>query len=598
MRRYPALWWEILRLSWRHAPWLTSLASTVLCLSVVAVPAVAFTLRATVDATSAGATGTALAGAVGVAVAYALTATFQNTTAAVLMTVADRAGRLGVHPRVHHDIAAVRGLEHLERGDYLDRVDIVRRGTGLIARSAWNALLSLSQVLQLFVTVLLLGSVHPLLLSLIPLAALPVWAHHRGQRLVQRAEVAGAEDHRLQQRLFDTVAGAAGGKEARVSGAADRLLALQREAWGATERVRFRARARAAVWTFTGWAVFVSGFAGGIVLVVALASRGTGTVGDLVLTVMLAVSLSQTVRGTVAATAQTTGARRVVEPYLWLREHRAAEHARDRGTVSPPPVLSTGIALEEVRFTYPGTDRPAMDGLSARLPAGAVVAVVGEYGSGKTTLVKLLLGFYRADSGDIRVDEHALDELSAQEWRARVGAAFQDFGRFRVPFRETVGIGDLPRMDDPEALDAAVRAADAGEVVDRLPEGLDTQLGRDLGGTELSEGQWQRTALARASMRRDPLLFVLDEPTASLDAPSEETIFRRYMDRARAHADRSGAITVIVSHRFSTVAGADLVLVMDRGRVVESGTHAELMAHGGRYAELYGIQARAYAPTE
>lgn len=205
------------------------------------------------------------------------------------------------------------------------------------------------------------------------------------------------------------------------------------------------------------------------------------------------------------------------------------------------------------------------------------------------------MSFYRADSGHVRVDCLDLADICAEQWRARASAAFQDFGRFHLPFRETVGIGDLDRMDDPEALRAALHAADTDELADQLPDGWDTQLGRELGGTDLSEGQWQRTALARASMREDPLLFVLDEPTASLDAPSEEAIFRRYMERAREHAERTGTVTVIVSHRFSTVSGADLILVMDRGRIIESGGHEELLASGGRYAELYGIQARAYA---
>jgi ATP-binding cassette subfamily B protein len=141
----------------------------------------------------------------------------------------------------------------------------------------------------------------------------------------------------------------------------------------------------------------------------------------------------------------------------------------------------------------------------------------------------------------------------------------------------------------------AVRDADAGALVERLPQGLDTQLGSELGGIDLSEGQWQRVALARSVMRDDPLLFVLDEPTASLDAPSEHAIFERQIARARQLAERTGAITVIVSHRFSTVTGADLILVLDKGRLVEAGTHAELSAlDGGRYADLYGIQAAAY----
>ena len=153
----------------------------------------------------------------------------------------------------------------------------------------------------------------------------------------------------------------------------------------------------------------------------------------------------------------------------------------------------------------------------------------------------------------------------------------------------------MQRLDDREAVREAIRAADADALVQRLPEGLDTQLGRRFDGVDLSEGQWQKTALARASMRRTPLLLVLDEPTASLDAPSEHAIFERYMARARELSARSGTVTVVVSHRFSTVTDADLILVLHAGRIVESGSHDELLATGGRYAQLYGIQAEAYA---
>ncbi|NNJ62687.1 MAG: ABC transporter ATP-binding protein [Dactylosporangium sp.] len=188
-----------------------------------------------------------------------------------------------------------------------------------------------------------------------------------------------------------------------------------------------------------------------------------------------------------------------------------------------------------------------------------------------------------------------LADLDTIAWRATMSAAFQDFGRYRTSVAEAVGLGDPDRIADPAAVAAAVRAADAEDLVARLPGGIDTRLGRQFGGVDLSEGQWQKLALARACMRQKPLLFVMDEPTASLDAPSEQAIFQRYVGWARTAAAETGAITVIVSHRFSTVAGADLILVMDGGAIVEAGDHGTLLAAGGRYASLYGIQADAYA---
>ncbi|MGK8502887.1 ATP-binding cassette domain-containing protein [Nocardia asiatica] len=223
----------------------------------------------------------------------------------------------------------------------------------------------------------------------------------------------------------------------------------------------------------------------------------------------------------------------------------------------------------------------------------SLVAIVNEYRSGKTTLVKLLAKFYEPTEGDIRVDGIDSRELSAASWWSRMSATFQDFGRYRTAVDDAVRLGDLAA--DDRSVAEALTEADAAGFVGRLPQGAKTQLGSQFGGVELSEGQWQRLALARACLRAGVLLFVLDEPTASLDAPSEHAIFRKYMARSRASAEQTGAVTIVVSHRFSTVAEADLVLVMERGRLVEQGSHTELMARRGTYAEFYDIQAAAYS---
>jgi ATP-binding cassette subfamily B protein len=357
-------------------------------------------------------------------------------------------------------------------------------------------------------------------------------------------------------------------------------------------RVRFRARLGAMWWQLAGWAVFTLGFGAALALAVYRAAHGQDTIGDLVLAITVAVTLRESLSETVWSVNHTMGGRRIAEPYLWLRDY--ADAAPDPGDRPAPVSLTEGITLDRVGFTYPGTERAALDGVSCRLPGGSVVAIVGQYGSGKTTLVKLLTKLYRPDCGRVLVDGVDLATLATDSWRARLSAAFQDFGRFHVRFGDAVGIGDLPHLADTGRVGAAVADADAGSLLARLPDGLDTQLGREFDGVELSEGQWQKTALARASMREAPLLFVLDEPTASLDAPSEQEIFERYMARARSLAGRSNAITVVVSHRFSTVAGADLIFVMEKGRLVEQGTHDELISADGRYADLYRIQAAAY----
>jgi ATP-binding cassette subfamily B protein len=221
------------------------------------------------------------------------------------------------------------------------------------------------------------------------------------------------------------------------------------------------------------------------------------------------------------------------------------------------------------------------------------VAIVGENGAGKSTLVKLLAKMYEPTSGRILVDDTPLSRLETVGWRARLAGAFQDFVRFELPARHSVGVGDLARLDERPAVMTAVARAGAADVVGSLREGLDTQLGRAWpGGVDLSFGQWQKLALARGFMRDRPLLLVLDEPTAALDAETEHALFERYAATARDRA--GGLVTVLVSHRFSTVRMADLIVVLDGARVVERGTHDELMATRGRYAELYRMQAAAY----
>ncbi|MFB7258670.1 ATP-binding cassette domain-containing protein [Streptomyces nojiriensis] len=597
MKGYLHLWREVFVLSWRSQRRLTLLTLASLACSVVAVAASAVALREAVDAIVRGdqagaATAAAAAGAV-----YALNLVLQDSTGLLRSTTADRVGRLELHPRVHRDIVSLEGLEHLERTDFLDRVTIVRASTSQLAASLWNAAQAAANVLKLVVTLLLLGTVSPWLLILLLFALAPVLCDHRGQGVVKRVEVETAEAYRLQQHLAELAVKADTGKEIRVSGAGPEIVKRQQEAWQAAMGPRGRAQLRAGAWKLAGWLTFAAGFVGGLALVTYRTGQGHGTVGDLVLAVTVAASLRQTVQGTVDSTTSTAGARRVIEPYLWFRSYVEADRARTTGRVAPPARLSEGITLENVSYSYPGTDIKALDDLNLRLPAGSVVAIVGEYGSGKTTLVKMLSKLYRPDIGRILVDDVELTEVDTERWRARSSATFQDFGRFRTVFAETVGLGDLQNIGDRDIVREALRDADAEELADKLPDGLDTQLGRELGGVDLSEGQWQRTALARASMRSDPLLFVLDEPTASLDALSEQAIFERYMGRARSLALQTGAVTVIVSHRFSTVTGADLILVLDKGRLVESGNHDSLMRLGGRYAELYGIQATAYSTS-
>jgi ATP-binding cassette subfamily B protein len=281
----------------------------------------------------------------------------------------------------------------------------------------------------------------------------------------------------------------------------------------------------------------------------------------------------------------------------WLEQ--IAERADELADASVPDRIEEGIRFEGVSFAYPGTDAAlpefrVLDDVSLALPAGAVVAIVGENGAGKTTLVKLLAKMYAPTSGRITVDGVDLARMPADQWRARLAGAFQDFFQFELQAQTTVGIGDEPRIENRTAVTGAVGRAGADDVIDRLARGLDTQLGPTWDeGVEVSHGQWQKLALARGFMRDEPLVLILDEPTSALDAETEHALFERYATMSR-DGKADGRITILVSHRFSTVRMADLIVVLDGSEVVEVGSHAELVAANGTYADLYSIQAASY----
>jgi ATP-binding cassette, subfamily B, bacterial len=250
------------------------------------------------------------------------------------------------------------------------------------------------------------------------------------------------------------------------------------------------------------------------------------------------------------------------------------------------------LVAEDVSFTYPESDRPAVDRVSVEIGAGEVIALVGENGSGKTTLAKMLAGLYRPQTGRIRWDDVDLADVDSDELRDAIAVIFQDFERYLLPARENVGLGRNERIADLDAIRAASERADADRFLADLPEGYETMLGREFaGGYDLSIGQWQRVALARAFFRDAPFV-ILDEPTAALDARAESQLFDRM------HELLEGRSVVLISHRFSSVRNADRIYVMHDGRVVEQGPHDELMANGGLYAELFTLQARAYLDTK
>lgn len=493
-------------------------------------------------------------------------------------------------------IAWVPHTVHLEDPGHVERVERARRSGQQMANAVWAAVSAGLVLVQLLLTMVLLSSVRREFLALLPCLLLTLWCTERSRAILRRADRAAAEAERAERGLLDAGTDPAQAKELRLGDGMHLVLRRSAALWREAAGIRVRAEVRAALVQAGGWAVFLSGFLAALALVCHLVLTGRTTLGSVLLVITLMMSVRRSLAAVVGGVQGSAEGWENLRAYHWLR-HRTA--GADAPPVAPlaavPDRLTGGISLREVGFRYRPDGPEVLQRVSLELPAGSTVALLGEHGSGKSTLVKLLCGLQEPTSGGIEVDGVPLAAFAPQDWRARTTAAFQDFCRFPFLAQETVGVGDLPRVDDPAAVSRAVRSAGATEVVSALPDGLRTLLGKELGdGAEISGGQWQKLAMARALLRTSPLLTVLDEPTAALDATAEHEVHRSFERLAKERGRAVGGITVLVSHRFSTVQMADLIVVLAHGRIVERGTHTELMAAGGTYAELYALQERAY----
>lgn len=480
-------------------------------------------------------------------------------------------------------------IDHLDRPGVADNVDLVRDGLFATSRSLEGVLQLAGLLLQMIVTIVLLVLVSPLFAILPLCAVVPVLLERRAQSTVESARERTAERFRLAKHLLDLATSTGPVRELRLAGAEDEILRRHAEAWGEVTTAMWHAQLKAAAHRALGQGFFALGYGGAVVLELSRARHGQASVGDLVLVITLAVQVSVQVAGALGVLSLLQVAARTTDR---IGELRAVATSGGTAPAADVPVrLTRGITLEDVSFAYPGAERPVLSEVSMHIPAGSVLALVGENGAGKSTLVKLLCGLYRPTGGRILVDGRDLAGADPARWRSRVATLFQDFQHIELTLGESIGHGDIARAGDTEAVQAAADRAR----LRAIPAGLNGYVGHSYAdGTELSGGQWQTVGLARTLMRQHPLLLILDEPAAALDAAAEHDLFERYASSAGQAGREDGGITVLVSHRFSTVGMADLIAVLDHGQLTECGTHGELMAGGGLYAELFRLQARAY----
>ena len=581
--------WRALKRGYHAEPWLLSVSFGLALLAALPDALLALWLKYLADGVLGGRPRLVMTAALGLGVSAVGTW--------FLRVISDRTQRrfrdqvtIALESHLARLLASVSTIEHHERPEYVDRLSVLRNQVFVLDHMYMSLFTTCGWVLRLAVTITLLVSIHPAL-ALLAVFALPTVLTSTWRPGVERAiEERGASANRLARHMFDIATTAAPGKEVRVTGIGSRLVTQRREAWERWYKPLAAARWSSAAWHTLGWGIFGVGYMAAVVFVASVLKATPGNV-------LLVLAAGSRLSAYVAATVGEIGFLRGVwldgsRRLAWLEDYSASLVRHTDASV--PERLTEGISFEHVSFVYPGTDRLVLEDLNIQFQPGSVTAIVGENGAGKTTLVKLLCGLYKPTSGRILVDGVDLARVPPDAWRSRLAGAFQDFFRFEFRARQSVGLGDLPRLEDEPSVLAALDRAGARDLVEQFASGLETQLGSTWpGGVEISFGQWQRIALARGFMRPRPLVLILDEPTAAVDAETEHALFERYAAATRQRT-AEGGITLLISHRFTTVRVADHIVVLDGSRVVESGTHESLLVKGGQYAELYNIQAAAY----
>jgi ATP-binding cassette subfamily B protein/ATP-binding cassette subfamily C protein len=482
-------------------------------------------------------------------------------------------------------------LRHFEDAEVYDKMQNARREAGSRPLSLVSQLLGIAQgLLTLAALSGLLWRLSPASVAVIVAASIPAflaesrlsaesfklwtWRAPEGRKLNYLEWVLTRDSHVKEVKLFDLGPLILG-----------RYRALFAKFFDEDRRLALRRMRAGLLFGLLSLAAFYAMYA----VMASRAAAGAITLGDLALYIVVFRQGQQSVQSVLTAVgAMYEDALFMTNLFAFLR--LPTGEAAPRPAVAGPPRGRPGaIELRGVSFRYPGREEWALRDVSLTLAPGEKLGLVGENGAGKSTLVKLLLRLYDPTEGTIRYGGVDLRELDPRDLRDRIGAVFQDFVRYQFTAGENVGIGQPSRLEDRARIEAAARRAGAAAAIEALPQGYDTPLGSWFdAGQELSAGQWQKLAVARAFVREEAELLILDEPTASIDAEAEHELFQRFRELA---ADRTA---IVISHRFSTVRIADRIAVLHGGRLEELGSHRDLLARGGRYAHLFNLQAQGY----
>jgi ATP-binding cassette subfamily B protein len=491
------------------------------------------------------------------------------------------------------------GVEALEDPDTFDALaDLAdpQRGTGFTPGAAcWGTLLLFALYVQWAVAATFIGIAYTWWAAVLLAAGSLTMriAIRTGFGRHSRFEGSFAPLRRRRGYFRDLITSAAAGKEIRVFGLLAWLAAQYRQTAYAALHPVWRSRRRRIYGTYAlSSPVWLALSAIATVGAARSAAHGTLTIGELVY-VLQAIALVGTLGSFYeGADHETEHGLRSFAGLERLERRVADERSEATGaTADPAGAPHREIRFDHVSFAYESGTHPVLRELDLRIDAGRSLAIVGLNGAGKTTIVKLLARLYEPQEGRILVDGVPLGDYPVRAWRRRVAAIFQDFVHYELPVRENVGFGAVDLLHDDGKIRSALERAGALEFVQRLPHGFDTPLSREYDdGADLSGGQWQRIAIARALMAVEggAGVLILDEPTANLDVRAEAAFFDGFLELTR------GLTTILISHRFSTVRRADRIVVLEQGRVIEDGTHEELLVASGRYAELFHLQAARF----